>query len=95
MKNAWKTCIVFAIVVVVVASVAVVVYVNRDVKKIINYSSGDLNDTVDLDCQVCVQGLWADLTWRVQYNNRANVGDSIPAMHRKLNTCTQLRLPRS
>ena len=83
MKNAWKTCIVFAIVVVVVASVAVVVYVNRDVKNIKYYSSAELNDTFDLDCQVCTQGLWADLTWRVQYNNRANVGNNIPAMHRK------------
>ncbi|MDY4591967.1 MAG: hypothetical protein SO434_00995 [Eubacteriales bacterium] len=83
MKNTWKICIVLAIVVAVVASVAVVVYVNRDVKNIIYYSSAELNDFFDLDCQVCMQGLWADLTWRVQYNNRANVGDSIPALHRK------------
>lgn len=83
MKNTWKICILLAIVVAVVASVAVVVYVNRDVKNIKYYSSAELNDSFDLDCQVYVQGLWADLTWRVQYNNRANVGDSIPALHRK------------
>ena len=95
MKNAWKICIVFAIVVVVVASVAVVVYVNRDVKNIIYYSSAELNDTFDLDCQVCAQGLWTDLTWRVQYNNRATWVTVFPQCIGKLNTCTQLRLSRS